>query len=1202
MPKLTFHGSAIEPLEARIAPATFTVTTAADSGPGSLRQAILDANALAGPDVINFTYDYETGLVISLLSQLPTITDALSIAVPERQLGKVRLDGSGAGAVANGLVFDAFSSVYQFGVSNLDISGFGGDGIVARNVASDGADFRLVSNSIHDNGGDGVKISGSTEVAVSLSKIYNNRGSGVAVENSSKVYVGSDMAFAPGRNGNEIHDNGHFGVVIRGGSENSVGGNTIAKNGLLAEAGAGGGILVADSKNTSIGGFFQMTAPGGLYVVGNNINSNEGVGILIDHSNGTVITGNTISANAADGVRLDAAVGTTFAKREVNYSRSGDSHYKLDKLVGNTITSNGGWGIEAINGSAQVDVRGNSLVTNANGGMLLDGVTGAKIGGLLTYYDEVTVGKFPNTETYKRATSVDGNTFDAGALASVVIKSSFGVQVIGNQYSGSGISIDLGGDGATLNDAGDIDDGANHLQNYPSLTYVAAVGSSLSRLTGLLDTDAPSTKFLVQAYTYDGATSTFSVVGTQEITTNSNGDGTVLFSGLNGPMLFATATNLTTGETSEMSLVATVPLRVDVSSTLLMEGNNGLTSATLTVTLNKASEEQVSVKYQTSNGTALADSDFTAVSGTLVFAPGETTKTITIPVIGDAVQEVSEAFYVDLSNAQGASMGEVRGEVKIVNDDGLPTISIDDAVVVEGSSLSGARPGYTEYQYRVTLSGASLDPVTVRLKSAGGTATVGEDYDVVDEVVAFAPGVTTVTKTVFVKNDVEAELNESIGLHLSEPSAGVLGKSAATLTVADDDAWLLVMDPVEVVEGSKDGMKDVAVKVRLVNSLGLTDHAAPIQVSFLTSEGSATRGVDFVSPDGVLTFQPGEMEKIITIQIAGDRDQEENESFGFQFGNPIGAKVPAAPGTVTILDDDIASLLITKGGRQATWVDGDGDRVKLTANKPVLSIDSLIFGQSESGGPVLESLVLPGGKGSPVSLNFAVTKQPSGDGLLNLETIDATGQDLGSVRVDGNLGAILAGDSNLKTPGIRELVVNSFGSQPSGVNLAKLESVVQGGIDVFRVKNDFTDAHLDVQGGKLGSLKIGGSIADSLITVGEGGNTSAARVGKVSVRGDWMTSSLAVGASAGVDELSGTEDDLLTGGLVSKIAQISIGGIVAGTPEAENATDHFGFIAGEIAALQVGKTRLPLSASETDVVELGETADVALRELLPLVT
>jgi hypothetical protein len=544
-----------------------------------------------------------------------------------------------------------------------------------------------------------------------------------------------------------------------------------------------------------------------------------------------------------------------------------------------------------------------------------------------------------------------------------VVKNGSGVSVIGNQFSGSGRPIDLGGDGATLNDLGDTDAGANHLQNYPVLAFVPPTGSSPSRLAGSLDTDAPGTVFLMQAYAYDAATATYSVVGSQEITTDSNGDGKVLFSGLGGPALFATATNLTTGETSEMSLAATAALRV--SSTSLIEGDNGLKSAIVTVTLSRASAEHVSVSYATVDGSAIKGSDYSRVTGTLKFAPGETTKTITIPVISDKVPEVSESFYVQLSGAQGALIEDERGEVTIVDDD-----------------------------------------------------------------------------------------------------------------------------------------------------------------------------------------QPG--------------------------------------------------VKITKGGHRATWIDADGDRVKLVVSRPMLTPERFFFGWDQEGRSV-QSLLLSGNptdRSLPVSLDLTVEQRGDGDGKIALEALHASERDLGTVRIEGTLGMIFAGDGDLKRPGIGRLTVDSFGQHPSGAESETSWSSVYGGMGSFRVKGDFNDTHLYVTEGDVGSLRIGGNVANALIAVG-GTGLSAARVGKVTVKGDWTESSLAVGASAGVDEMFGTEDDVLSSGFLSKIAEVTIGGAVAGSPETENATDHSGFVAGKIAAFQLGKTQLLLSGSARDVIELGETADVTLRELWP---
>ena len=76
---------------------------------------------------------------------------------------------------------------------------------------------------------------------------------------------------------------------------------------------------------------------------------------------------------------------------------------------------------------------------------------------------------------------------------------------------------------------------------------------------------------------------------------------------------------------------------------------NAVTTAVFTVTLSQASSQPVTLQYATANGTAMAGSDYTAVSGTLTFAPGETSRTINVPIIRDRVAEMTEAFTLQLS-------------------------------------------------------------------------------------------------------------------------------------------------------------------------------------------------------------------------------------------------------------------------------------------------------------------------------------------------------------------------------------------------------------------------------------------------------------------------------------------------------------------------------------------------------------------------
>jgi chitinase len=112
---------------------------------------------------------------------------------------------------------------------------------------------------------------------------------------------------------------------------------------------------------------------------------------------------------------------------------------------------------------------------------------------------------------------------------------------------------------------------------------------------------------------------------------------------------------------------------LSISDVSLAEGNSGQTAFVFTVSLSEASSKQVRVKYATANGTArTGDGDFIGKSGTLTFAPGETTKTVTILVNGDAAVEADEQFFVNLSRARNATIADAQGIGTINNDDSLP--------------------------------------------------------------------------------------------------------------------------------------------------------------------------------------------------------------------------------------------------------------------------------------------------------------------------------------------------------------------------------------------------------------------------------------------------------------------------------------------------------------------------------------------------
>src|SRR5262249_2087826 len=138
---------------------------------------------------------------------------------------------------------------------------------------------------------------------------------------------------------------------------------------------------------------------------------------------------------------------------------------------------------------------------------------------------------------------------------------------------------------------------------------------------------------------------------TDELVLQGNGDGT--FQGVSPPSL-------------------------QISDTAVTEGNTGTVAATFVVTLSKLSTETVSVAYATADGSATAGSDYQAASGTLTFAPGETSTTITVLVNSDRLPEPTEAFVVNLSSPTNAIIVDGQGQGTIVDYE--PRIAITPSV------------------------------------------------------------------------------------------------------------------------------------------------------------------------------------------------------------------------------------------------------------------------------------------------------------------------------------------------------------------------------------------------------------------------------------------------------------------------------------------------------------------------------------------
>ena len=212
-----------------------------------------------------------------------------------------------------------------------------------------------------------------------------------------------------------------------------------------------------------------------------------------------------------------------------------------------------------------------------------------------------------------------------------------------------------------------------------------------------------------------------------------------------------------------------------VGDVTVTEGSGGTTAAVFTVTRDGDLAGATTVNYATSNDGALAGSDYSATSGTLVFAAGVASLTITVPVGADLTDEFDQRFYLDLSSASGAVIADGRGTGTIVDDDAEPTVSI----VAKVSATEGKKNTTKAFNFAVTLSAASEKEVWVGYATSNGTATTSDaDYVAKTGSVYFPPGTTSQTISIVVRGDTRNETNETFFVDLRGATNAIVSEAA----------------------------------------------------------------------------------------------------------------------------------------------------------------------------------------------------------------------------------------------------------------------------------------------------------------------------------------------------------------------------------------------------------------------------------------
>ncbi|HMJ90265.1 MAG TPA: Calx-beta domain-containing protein, partial [Candidatus Acidoferrum sp.] len=327
------------------------------------------------------------------------------------------------------------------------------------------------------------------------------------------------------------------------------------------------------------------------------------------------------------------------------------------------------------------------------------------------------------------------------------------------------------------------------------------------------------------------------------------------------------------------------------------------TNALVTVVRNGGTVGTATVSFQTFDGSATSPQHYLATNGMLVFPPGETLQSFTVPVVNNASAEGDVVLYISLSNpSPGADLGlGADAAILIREDDSVIAFTTENYSVNEGAAGAHA----TIWAER---TGSTSSTVSAVYTTAAGSATEGNDYSETTGIVVFAPGETLKAFTIPVIEDLNVESPETVLLTLSDatvlsnPSASVyLGLADATLTIVDNDflPGEFTLTVVTNVVNEQDAFVTITV-LRTNGSSGI------VSVHYALSGGTATPGLDYVATSSSLSFADGETAKSFTVLIFNDQIVEGDESAFVVLSNPTGGATLGAitNGVVIFVDDE----------------------------------------------------------------------------------------------------------------------------------------------------------------------------------------------------------------------------------------------------------------------------------------------------------
>jgi hypothetical protein len=628
-------------------------------------------------------------------------------------------------------------------------------------------------------------------------------GTGALLPTGSSVAAASAFSVVTA----DFNLDGNVDVSIGAPSENSTSVSTYLGNGAGALAAAGTPLQVAQLMNFSSADVNLDGRPDlilGVHSFANNKAENS-IAVFLGDGSGGFTPGAGLSSSALDQVFGPQAVGKVELWGGAPGDFNGDGRPDLALSARELLTSGERWllitllgdGTGALTPGATAALSSFTSRRLKTADLDLDGNLDLVDGDLFSGNVVVWKGNGSGTFTSASFPVLGGASFVTVADFNVDGKPDIGTAsgiLFGNGASGFTVAYPAGWQAATaypdLNNDGRVD-----LIYNPSGVATRVNTCGLPATTTTVSS-APSPSTLGQTVTLTAVVAPGASGATPTGTVHFRlFDWYAPFVTLNGGVATVTTTNLAgvsnitavyAGNTafsgSVGSVTHTVLPRLTVQDPSAANSASP-TNLVFTITLSESTNPNpsVTVNYATSDRTARAGTDYTAVSGSLTFNPGETTKTVSVPIL-QGVPGPDKDFFLALSNPTNATLSRSTGIGTIQYlASGAFTITIDDPTQKEGNS------GTTLMAFTVALARTSIGTITVDYATSDGTATAGTDYTARSGSLTFLPGKTTRSVLIPVSANTALNSNRTILVTLSNANVGAITKSQGVGTIVDDD-------------------------------------------------------------------------------------------------------------------------------------------------------------------------------------------------------------------------------------------------------------------------------------------------------------------------------------------------------------------------------------------------------------------------------